>query len=403
MADSVHFLCLELRSLYNTRKLIDENIFEVELGQINTDATILQYFQHADTSFTRIILSKDKNEFDQIHLNAEEKKLLVEFPSLLEDFEKDFSIAQKILSEKLLPAELRCNKEIIILPDGLLSLIPFEVLKTKNTYLIEQCDVSYAFSYQHLIKMQEQKKRGEVMMCYAPSYQMDENNGSRSVTRSGDKLLDLTYSKNEVDNIHNSFSSALKIKNEEATKANFLKNASKAQVLHIAGHATAREDDNFIYFTNSTDDYALSLSEIYDLDLPAELVTLSACQSGIGKNQISEGVLSLSRGFAYAGAKSVVSTLWNVNDQSTSEIISQFYANLAEGKRKDQALREAKLEYLENRPLNNHPHYWAGLIAVGDMAPIQLRSKARWTLPFTISTLAALIFGASVLRRRKRD
>ena len=122
----------------------------------------------------------------------------------------------------------------------------------------------------------------------------------------------------------------------------------------------------------------LSLFEIYELKCRNDLVVLSACDTSRGKLYESEGVTSLARAFFYAGAKSVVSTLWSVNDRSTSIIMTEFYKELLKGKRKDEALRQAKLSYLESAdPEYQHPYYWAGFIAMGDMSPL-FYPKRKW-------------------------
>lgn len=100
---------------------------------------------------------------------------------------------------------------------------------------------------------------------------------------------------------------------------------------------------------------------------------LSACETGIGKFlKKGEGVISLARAFAYAGAKSVISTLWSVNDASTTAIMRALYKRLRAGSSKAQALQTAKIAYLESREddLAAHPFYWSAYIAVGDMKPL---------------------------------
>ncbi len=102
-----------------------------------------------------------------------------------------------------------------------------------------------------------------------------------------------------------------------------------------------------------------------------ELVVLSSCNSAIGELVEGEGLTSLSKALFHSNAQSVVSTLWAINDESSSIIMRFFYQNLKEGMTKDKALRLAKLEYLEEvDPAYAHPYYWAGIIAMGDMSPV---------------------------------
>ena len=104
----------------------------------------------------------------------------------------------------------------------------------------------------------------------------------------------------------------------------------------------------------------------------ADLVVLSACETGIGEQQRGEGVLSLARAFAFAGAKSIVASLWSVNDQSTMQIMDNFYKEIKAGKPKNIALANAKRSYLLQNPgLGAHPFFWAGFVALGDMTAIK--------------------------------
>lgn len=103
------------------------------------------------------------------------------------------------------------------------------------------------------------------------------------------------------------------------------------------------------------------------LRLNADMVTLSACQTGLGKVLAGEGVMGLTRAFLYAGAQSLVVSLWSVNDAATAELMKGFYGNLKAGMARDEALRQAKLS-LMRRPGGSwrHPHFWAPFVFVGD-------------------------------------
>jgi CHAT domain-containing protein len=111
----------------------------------------------------------------------------------------------------------------------------------------------------------------------------------------------------------------------------------------------------------------LYVRDVYNLSLNADLVVLSACEAGIGQLQRGEGIISLSRAFAYAGAKGIVTTLWSVNDESTKDFMLAFYRHLQKMPRAE-ALHQARLEFLNKRTGEQaHPYYWAGFIGVGDM------------------------------------
>ena len=109
----------------------------------------------------------------------------------------------------------------------------------------------------------------------------------------------------------------------------------------------------------------------YNESLNADIVVLSTCETGIGELQQGEGIISLSRAFAYAGSKSIVTTLWTVDDRITKDLMLLFYQNLKEGKTKDDALWLAKRAFISaNKGESALPFYWSGIIAIGDMGAI---------------------------------
>jgi CHAT domain-containing protein len=113
------------------------------------------------------------------------------------------------------------------------------------------------------------------------------------------------------------------------------------------------------------EDGFLEVSEISRLDLDCDLVVLSACQTGRGQLLSGEGIVGLSRAFLYAGARSVVVSLWNVSDISTGQLMKNFYQNLTAGQSNAAALRRAKLQMLSSGKEARHPYYWSSFVMVG--------------------------------------
>ena len=143
--------------------------------------------------------------------------------------------------------------------------------------------------------------------------------------------------------------------------------------LHFAAHGNvdeahpARSGIVLSPLTDPKEDGTLQMNEIMQLKLNADLVTLSACRTGLGKLLHGEGMIGLTRAFIYAGANSVVVSLWNVNDVATASLMKSFYQNLQSGMPKAEALRQAKLELLtgEKRAWR-HPYYWAPFVLIGE-------------------------------------
>ena len=157
---------------------------------------------------------------------------------------------------------------------------------------------------------------------------------------------------------------------EETVKAEKL---DDYRYIHFASHGfideavPARSGILFSRDANSAEDGVLQMGEIMRLKLNADLVTLSACSTGLGKAVKGEGILGLTRAFFYAGARNVAVTLWNVNDSATAELTKAFYQNLNRHLPKSAALRQAKLTLLRGENAAwRHPYFWAAFVLVGE-------------------------------------
>lgn len=149
---------------------------------------------------------------------------------------------------------------------------------------------------------------------------------------------------------------------------------SQYRIVHFATHAIVNASHphlsglllSLVDEHGNPQDGFLSLDEVYNLTLPADLVVLSACQTAMGKEMRGEGLIGLTRGFMYAGARRIVASLWRVDDAATAELVKLFYrAMLKEGKPPAAALRAAQLEMARHK-LWNSPFYWAGFVLQGD-------------------------------------
>jgi len=274
---------------------------------------------------------------------------------------KEMNIAASQLFENLIEGNLSDRSELIIIPDRELFYLPFEILRKNESadFLIVDYDISYLPSgsfrgYNYDIEEVEE------VVVFKPEY----SEGS-SLTPP------LPFIKKEISAIQDVFGIDLKTQNDNSTS--FIHTLKQAQVLHFGGHAIV-DGNNSEQSYLALGDYnmienRLRLGELYTVGCTSELVTLSACNTGVGGIIDGEGVSSITRGFLYAGAKSVINTLWTVDDQSTSTIVGSFYKYLKEGKTKSHALRMAKLQYLENaESYQRHPYYWAGIIGMGEMS-----------------------------------
>ncbi len=189
---------------------------------------------------------------------------------------------------------------------------------------------------------------------------------------------------------------------QQATKNSFFSKLKTASIIHLATHATANTEDPLLSKIQFYEEEAidptrtsLTLPEIYDLELQASLVTLSACETGIGKEIKGKGIQSMANAFMHAGASSTVMSLWKVPDTETKAIMANFYKYLYEGIPKDEALRQSKVDYLSTNadyPALQHPYYWSGFVISGDPTPIH-QNKLPWKKwVFIIGGIFLLLF-----------
>ncbi|MBL4649707.1 MAG: CHAT domain-containing protein [Aureispira sp.] len=182
-------------------------------------------------------------------------------------------------------------------------------------------------------------------------------------------------------------------------------------IIHLAMHGILNQKNpiaSSLAFTENgsqVEDNFLHASEISNLSLNAQLVVLSACETGYGKFERGEGIMSLARSFMHAGVPSLVVSLWQVNDYSTAKIMEKFYIELKNGRSKSEALRAAKLFYLENtKDISAHPALWAAFIQLGNPDPLELKQDHFFSftnlLVLLISSFLILILVRIFIKRQ---
>ncbi|MFO7525293.1 MAG: CHAT domain-containing protein [Ignavibacteriaceae bacterium] len=206
-----------------------------------------------------------------------------------------------------------------------------------------------------------------------------EDDMMRSATFDGKKFNELEHSEWEIKSILSLFNRKNIEKNSyayfysDATEEKFKASIKNYSIVHIATHSFINESQpqiSGIVFAqpdtnqNSAEDGILYAGEIYNLDLNADLVVLSSCESGLGKLIKGEGMMALTRGFLYSGANNVLFSLWKVPDKPTSELMVEFYKNILSGNSYGNSLREAKLTLIKNSS-TSRPRSWASFILVG--------------------------------------
>lgn len=305
--------------------------------------------------------------------------------------------------------------ELIIVPDGILGYIPFAALLSQKVakeatgkyytypFLLKNHQISYTYSatlLQELKRPLIAAKKAE-LLAFAPTFGKTALKLAAN-DRSG--LSPLLHNQREVKSVIDLFGgqSFLGI---DASRQNFIQTASNYRYLHLSSHARMNDQNpeySYISFTQPKDDSLdqtalLYVDDLYNIPLQADMVVLSACETALGKLNRGEGIISLARAFSYAGARSIITTLWRVNDQKSADLIIEFYRQLIhERQSKDAALRAAQLAFVEEGTAA-HPYYWAGFVGIGDMGVIEQREFKYWWLTGAIISLFLLGF---VLKKR---
>jgi CHAT domain-containing protein len=386
---------------------------------------LIEYVLSDSLLITYVVDRKGINVFSQ-EIGSEFANECLEYYKLLNDqnfsggvqenYRRYVNLGQKFYTTLIEPCLAYTDKKnFTIVPDGAITYIPFEGLITRVTdteyvnymdlpYMIKDFSIGYSHSSTLLFSERYQSKSPEEkVLAFAPIYENPLDRIDRAQFNRFDEntefLFPLVGTIKEVQSINETVPSKVYI-NEMATEANFKKNASDYSVLHLAMHTIMR-DDNPLYsllaFTNidedSIEDNRLYAYEVYNLRLNAQMAVLSSCSSGFGEMKKGEGMMSLARGFIYAGCPSIVMTLWQVADKSSSDLMTSFYKYLKRGRSKQEAMRLAKIDYLEQADdLTSNPYFWSGFVVLGDSSPIYKKSGFVYWLIVILVFVGALLF-----------
>lgn len=325
--------------------------------------------------------------------------------NLLKQRDEAYYSSAKTLHDILLPAELRPQlaNQLIIIPDGILHYVPFEALTSTgdpNGFLVLNHTPSYAASLPlWFVQDQFTGFHNKAFAAFAPHY---VSAGAAAGTR-GEDLIHLPGTATEAAALSNLFSGEVH-QGDTVVKSVFWNQAPKYGLLHLAMHAQVDdrngERSHFLFADRSR----LHAYELYGIKLQARLAVLSACNTGNGPLQKGEGVQSLAKAFTYAGVPSLVMGLWQLPDNSTSEIMVGFYRGLKENQAKHMALAMAKKEYLKKTEFESelrHPYYWAGLVVSGNTGSIHTRTTwVYWAILGTILLGGCIYVGRKLNRTR---
>ena len=403
----VQKLEVDYKSYYDLKYNTTTVSLEVSQKSLSKHQLLISYF-YGNKAIYAIALNRGKKEMFRIPIDADLEANIKKVYQMLSDPKSDvialgnatYSIYELLLQPILNSGD---QKKLIIIPDGLLNYLPFSALNTSPggiRYLAENHAIGYVNSATLLSELEERQPKEHTILAFAPSF-----DGTVSVSNPDrGKLLPLPNNKKEVEQILTSFHGRAYI-DGEASLRNFKSQLASFGMVHLATHAifddTAPEYSYLAFAQNgNAAEDLLYVADLYNLQLDADLVTLSACESGIGDLKRGEGFLSLARGFFYSGAASIASTLWKINDASTTTLMTSFYKNLSKGEAKDVALQNAQIEFLDNNRDNalSHPYYWSAFVISGNTLALSLPYNWIW---FILVTLVVLVSGFLYFKTKK--
>jgi CHAT domain-containing protein len=301
--------------------------------------------------------------------------------SLNKHFTAFLGLSNQVYNSLVKPLELPDGRVIISYDD---QFLPFEALSgsaKKEDFLVEHLAISYAYSANFLLKSIENKNQQSSWFSRVSFLGVAPVNFEPALG-----LDNLPLSAKSIKTIESTFSGDVFL-GKEATRQVFMKEFPKHSLVQIYTHADTTQKGPVFYLQ----DARVFVSEIaHTQDTKTEMIVLSACKTGLGKNIKGEGIFSLSRGFSGLGIPSLITTLWSVDEQATCAITEIFYKNLKDGLPKDIALQKAKQAFIHANTRHVLPTLWASSILIGDTSPIE---KTNWWL---VALAGVLIVGFGV-------
>jgi CHAT domain-containing protein len=421
---------------YNTEIVTPEAL------QKNLKNTTVIEYTLSDSSLYSFLIEKGKFIIKHQKIDSNFYEHVQAYLSLFQEF--DFSKqsytsfteycwqSKELYNYLILPIEkeISCD-HLLIVPEGILSYLPFETLINQIPteipndyyrnlhYLLYDYAISYSYSstlYQQVYKGKQAKGKKK-LAAFAPEYSnisaFHSSTDQRMVTRQKYRknLYPIPGVIEEIEEISKIVSADI-FSGQEASETAFRKVAGKYELLHLAMHTVVDNKDPmfskliFTEIPDSINDGLLNTFEIFGLRLRARMVVLSACSTGEGDYSNGEGVMSLARGFVYAGSPSLVMTMWEVEDKSSISLMKSFYQNLFAGKTKAEALQKSKIEFIQNaRPENTHPFFWSSYVVLGNTQAIAWKTSSIILLItlLTVLTTGLVIGGISFYKRLYRQ
>lgn len=340
----------ELASLVSVTSVPLKDILE----RLLPNEAIVEYFFHEKDLYA-VTLSDAGVHATKINGSGLEERIR-HFREQIEQRDEDVVKQAQALYDLLLrPLENDLgSRDLLIIPHGMLHYVPFDALHDGKDYLVQRSAMRYLPSASVLkyLKPTRTKSPDKILAFGNPDL--------------GDQQYNLPNAETEARMIAAMLPGSELLVRGKASESAFKQFAPSFHYLHIASHgefnAESALESRLLLSKSATDDGSLTAGELYNVNLDVDLVTLSACETGLGKVLNGDELVGLTRGFLYAGSSNVLSSLWQVDDLATSDLMKRFYTNLIDGMAKREALRQAQLDTRKEFP---HPFFWAAFFLTG--------------------------------------
>ncbi|MBL7082687.1 MAG: CHAT domain-containing protein [Candidatus Aminicenantes bacterium] len=399
------------------------SLVETQKKLLNTKTAFFAYSISEENSYAFVITRKDLRIFPIPPRDIIQKQV-TDYLKVINDKEnQNFESGHELFKILVLPGLDKKIKTIIFIPDDILHFLPFETLithKEKRNWLINNYKIAYAPSISSLSeiirhkKLSRTKPQMDILAFGDPHFgQLEKEENGEDIfqeffSSSYFNFFRLKYSGLEIDKISDLFKKSNTFQRELATEEQLKEHRLRDyKIIHFATHSIlddkkpARSSIVLTLDEDPTEDGFLQMREIYNLKLNSDLVTLSSCQTGLGRFTRGEGIEGINRAFFYAGTSSVLMSLWAVNDEASYQLMERFYFHLRSSESIMSALRKAKLEMI-NSGILSHPYYWAGFVISGKADEIIFSSPIKKLFIFGIFLLLAVITLIVLRNIRKR-
>ena len=439
-----------LRPVYSTlsEEINVKKLKEIKKRVLQSNQTLLEYTIGDQYSYV-FVLQRDSLYIQNIPVTRFSLKKILreinqEFGNINDQFDIGFNLklAHTLYQQLIQPIEkyISSDETLIIIPDNILYYLPFELLVVRYnrnnnnnksiwystyrdvTFLFEKHPISYSNSISlldpYLYANKKNAPRDSLLAVGCPFYSENISDNYASSSTEREQYSPIPSSRNEIFNIGSKFEKTHIIYDKQATEERIKRIASQYRFLHFSTHGMLDEQQplysGLVLFQDNdkSEDGFLQTYEIFNLNLNAELVTLSACGTGRGIMKKGEGIIGLSRAFQYAGAQSLIVSLWNVSDESTAQLMTYFYQNLKQGMNKVRALQKAKLSLMNTTKRQgdleisySHPFFWAPFILIGDTQQIytsKFQYKQLYWCIFMAGIIGVLIISLKLIKQKRR-